>query len=212
MPSMCWNFLCSICDDAHTCDEPKPANKTCQNLFVLRRQEKRKHQHAVCSNMLLNIFLMNLDCAVGRWCRCERTFLSDPSPVSPHHSNCPCSLAAALARATADSLLQTDLSIHHLNKAVEDGADPLPRESPGSPRDRSPAQIRSLSHFIPHTHTQACNHQGFVPVLPPQSCTERCLTTRGHKVDSDVHWAVSQEMLNPMWTSIFTLKWFSGYI
>ncbi|XP_039888312.1 protein phosphatase 1E isoform X1 [Simochromis diagramma] len=41
--------------------------------------------------------------------------------------NCPCSLAAALARATADSLLQTDLSIHHLNKTVEDGADPLPQ-------------------------------------------------------------------------------------
>uniref|UniRef100_A0A3P8U130 Protein phosphatase 1E n=1 Tax=Amphiprion percula TaxID=161767 RepID=A0A3P8U130_AMPPE len=40
------------------------------------------------------------------------------------HSNCPCSLAAALARATADSVLQTDLSIHHLNKTVEDGADP----------------------------------------------------------------------------------------
>ncbi|XP_034462336.1 protein phosphatase 1E [Hippoglossus hippoglossus] len=40
--------------------------------------------------------------------------------------NCPCSLAAALARATADSLLQTDLSIHHVNKTVEDGADPLP--------------------------------------------------------------------------------------
>ncbi|XP_074467873.1 protein phosphatase 1E [Sebastes fasciatus] len=41
--------------------------------------------------------------------------------------NCPCSLAAALARATADSLLQTDLTIHHLNKPVEDGADPLPQ-------------------------------------------------------------------------------------
>ncbi|XP_017275368.1 protein phosphatase 1E [Kryptolebias marmoratus] len=41
--------------------------------------------------------------------------------------NCPCSLAAALARATADSLLQTDLSIHHLIKAVEDGGDPLPQ-------------------------------------------------------------------------------------
>ncbi|XP_022050031.1 protein phosphatase 1E [Acanthochromis polyacanthus] len=41
--------------------------------------------------------------------------------------NCPCSLAAALARATADSILQTDLSIHHLNKTVEDGADPLPQ-------------------------------------------------------------------------------------
>ncbi|XP_062262862.1 protein phosphatase 1E [Platichthys flesus] len=40
--------------------------------------------------------------------------------------NCPCSLAAALARATADSLLQTDLSIHFLTKTVEDGADPLP--------------------------------------------------------------------------------------
>ncbi|CAK6973154.1 protein phosphatase 1E [Scomber scombrus] len=41
--------------------------------------------------------------------------------------NCPCSLAAALARATADSMLQSDLSIHHLNKTVEDGADPLPQ-------------------------------------------------------------------------------------
>ncbi|XP_012736909.2 protein phosphatase 1E [Fundulus heteroclitus] len=41
--------------------------------------------------------------------------------------NCPCSLAAALARATADSLLQSDLSIHNLNKTVEDGADPLPQ-------------------------------------------------------------------------------------
>uniref|UniRef100_A0A8C2ZR84 Protein phosphatase 1E n=2 Tax=Cyclopterus lumpus TaxID=8103 RepID=A0A8C2ZR84_CYCLU len=41
--------------------------------------------------------------------------------------NCPCSLAAALARATADRLLQTDLSIHHLNKPVEEGADPLPQ-------------------------------------------------------------------------------------
>uniref|UniRef100_H3CQD6 Protein phosphatase 1E n=1 Tax=Tetraodon nigroviridis TaxID=99883 RepID=H3CQD6_TETNG len=40
--------------------------------------------------------------------------------------NCPCSLAAALARATADSVLQTDLSIHHLNKTAEDGADPVP--------------------------------------------------------------------------------------
>ncbi|XP_029374695.1 protein phosphatase 1E isoform X2 [Echeneis naucrates] len=41
--------------------------------------------------------------------------------------NCPCSLAAALARATADSVLKADLSIHHLIKAVEDGADPLPQ-------------------------------------------------------------------------------------
>ncbi|XP_028323091.1 protein phosphatase 1E [Gouania willdenowi] len=41
--------------------------------------------------------------------------------------NCPCSLAAALARATADSVLLADLAIHHLIKAVEDGADPLPQ-------------------------------------------------------------------------------------
>ncbi|XP_068186964.1 protein phosphatase 1E isoform X2 [Antennarius striatus] len=41
--------------------------------------------------------------------------------------NCPCSLAAALARATTDSILQTDLSMHHLFKTVEDGADPLPQ-------------------------------------------------------------------------------------
>ncbi|XP_034076358.1 protein phosphatase 1E [Gymnodraco acuticeps] len=39
--------------------------------------------------------------------------------------NCPCSLAAALARATADSLLQSDLSIHHLNKTPEEGQDPV---------------------------------------------------------------------------------------
>lgn len=64
------------------------------------------------------------------------------------HSNCPCSLAAALARATADSLLQSDLSIQNLNKAVEDGANPLPRESPGN---RSLKQIRSPSQFVPHT-------------------------------------------------------------
>ncbi|CAG5870765.1 unnamed protein product [Menidia menidia] len=47
--------------------------------------------------------------------------------------NCPCSLAAALARTTADSILRTDLTIHHLVKSSEVGADPLPRESPGSP-------------------------------------------------------------------------------
>uniref|UniRef100_A0A672Z596 Protein phosphatase 1E n=1 Tax=Sphaeramia orbicularis TaxID=375764 RepID=A0A672Z596_9TELE len=41
--------------------------------------------------------------------------------------NCPCSLAAALARATADSMLQTDLSVHHLSKTVEDGAEPFPQ-------------------------------------------------------------------------------------
>ncbi|KAK2879680.1 protein phosphatase 1E [Channa argus] len=39
--------------------------------------------------------------------------------------NCPCSLAAALARATADTILRSDLTIHHLIKNVEDGADPL---------------------------------------------------------------------------------------
>ncbi|XP_075875956.1 protein phosphatase 1E [Nelusetta ayraudi] len=41
--------------------------------------------------------------------------------------NCPCSLAAALARATADNLLQTDLSVHYLNKTEEEGADPIPQ-------------------------------------------------------------------------------------
>ncbi|XP_054611284.1 protein phosphatase 1E [Dunckerocampus dactyliophorus] len=41
--------------------------------------------------------------------------------------NCPCSLAAALARATSDSILQSDLTIHHLIKSVEDGVDPLPQ-------------------------------------------------------------------------------------
>ncbi|XP_077448141.1 protein phosphatase 1E [Stigmatopora argus] len=41
--------------------------------------------------------------------------------------NCPCSLAAALARATSDSILQTDLTIHHLIKSREDGVGPLPQ-------------------------------------------------------------------------------------
>ncbi|CAN9501171.1 unnamed protein product [Ophioblennius macclurei] len=41
--------------------------------------------------------------------------------------NCPCSLAAALARATADNVHQADLSIHILIKAMEDGADPQPQ-------------------------------------------------------------------------------------
>ncbi|XP_062341117.1 protein phosphatase 1E [Osmerus eperlanus] len=41
--------------------------------------------------------------------------------------NCPFSLAAALARATADSVLQSDLTIHHLQKTLEEGTDPLPQ-------------------------------------------------------------------------------------
>ncbi|XP_077596397.1 protein phosphatase 1E [Stigmatopora nigra] len=41
--------------------------------------------------------------------------------------NCPCSLAAALARATSDSILQSDLTIHHLIKSGEDGVGPLPQ-------------------------------------------------------------------------------------
>lgn len=41
--------------------------------------------------------------------------------------NCPFSLAAALARGTADSILQSDLSVYHLNKSVEDGTETLPQ-------------------------------------------------------------------------------------
>ncbi|XP_030648523.1 protein phosphatase 1E [Chanos chanos] len=41
--------------------------------------------------------------------------------------NCPFSLAAALARGTADSILQSDLSAYHVNKGVEDGSDTLPQ-------------------------------------------------------------------------------------
>ncbi|XP_038861991.1 protein phosphatase 1E-like [Salvelinus namaycush] len=41
--------------------------------------------------------------------------------------NCPFSLAAALARATTDSVLQSDLSIYHIQKTVEDGVDPFPQ-------------------------------------------------------------------------------------
>lgn len=41
--------------------------------------------------------------------------------------NCPFSLAAALARGTADSILQSDLSMYHLNKSVEDGTETLPQ-------------------------------------------------------------------------------------
>ncbi|CAB1352442.1 unnamed protein product [Coregonus sp. 'balchen'] len=55
----------------------------------------------------------------------------DPPPVlgNSHigsQSNCPFSLAAALARATADSVLQSDLSIYHIQKTVEDGVEPFP--------------------------------------------------------------------------------------
>lgn len=48
-----YNQICSICicADAHTCDEPKSANNTCQNLFVLRLQESISN--AVCSSMLV---------------------------------------------------------------------------------------------------------------------------------------------------------------
>ncbi|KAJ8266544.1 hypothetical protein GJAV_G00131650, partial [Gymnothorax javanicus] len=41
--------------------------------------------------------------------------------------NCPFSLAAGLARATADEILQSDLSLYHLNKSVEEGTDPFPQ-------------------------------------------------------------------------------------
>ncbi|XP_077098447.1 protein phosphatase 1E [Siphateles boraxobius] len=41
--------------------------------------------------------------------------------------NCPFSLAAALARGTADSILQSDLSVYYLNKSAEDGTDRLPQ-------------------------------------------------------------------------------------
>ncbi|KAG5844462.1 hypothetical protein ANANG_G00162780 [Anguilla anguilla] len=46
---------------------------------------------------------------------------------SGHHVNCPFSLAAGLARATADDILQGDLSVYHLNKTVEEGTDPFPQ-------------------------------------------------------------------------------------
>ncbi|KAJ8402207.1 hypothetical protein AAFF_G00370720 [Aldrovandia affinis] len=41
--------------------------------------------------------------------------------------NCPFSLAAGLARATADVILQSDLSMYHPNKGVEEGTDPFPQ-------------------------------------------------------------------------------------
>ncbi|KAL4660550.1 protein phosphatase 1E [Arapaima gigas] len=41
--------------------------------------------------------------------------------------NCPFSLAASLARATTDDILQSDLSVYHINKGVEDGPDTLPQ-------------------------------------------------------------------------------------
>ncbi|KAJ8342939.1 hypothetical protein SKAU_G00328670 [Synaphobranchus kaupii] len=41
--------------------------------------------------------------------------------------NCPFSLAAGLARATADDILQSDLSVYHLNKEVEEGTNPFPQ-------------------------------------------------------------------------------------
>ncbi|KAL7848504.1 hypothetical protein AOLI_G00232220 [Acnodon oligacanthus] len=42
-------------------------------------------------------------------------------------SNCPFTLAAALARGTADSILQSDLSVYYLNKNVEDGTETIPQ-------------------------------------------------------------------------------------
>lgn len=95
--------------------------------------------------------------------------------VSPLvHSNCPCSLAAALARATADSLLQTDLSIHHLNKTEEDGADPLPRESPRVPRHT----FLSLSLHLTRTHRHTHIHKlGLSTFLRPTH-THWLVTTR----------------------------------
>lgn len=115
-------------------------------------------------------------------CQCLRSLLTltedfcDPDPfitvsAPPLRSNCPCSLAAALARATADSILQTDLSIHHLNKTVEDGADPIPRESSGI-LEHSPSQIRSFfadTHHPTHKRMQTYNHQGFDLVLPDKT-------------------------------------------
>ncbi|XP_028838328.1 protein phosphatase 1E [Denticeps clupeoides] len=41
--------------------------------------------------------------------------------------NCPFSLAAALARGTADSILQSDLSVYQLNKPTEEGTEPFPQ-------------------------------------------------------------------------------------
>nr|XP_023675233.1 protein phosphatase 1E [Paramormyrops kingsleyae] len=41
--------------------------------------------------------------------------------------NCPFTLAAALARATANDVLQSDLSVYHQNKAVEDNTESLPQ-------------------------------------------------------------------------------------
>ncbi|KAG9263195.1 protein phosphatase 1E [Astyanax mexicanus] len=41
--------------------------------------------------------------------------------------NCPFTLAAALARGTADSILQSDLSVYHLNKNTEDGTETFPQ-------------------------------------------------------------------------------------
>ncbi|KAJ8275727.1 hypothetical protein COCON_G00074790 [Conger conger] len=41
--------------------------------------------------------------------------------------NCPFSLAAGLARATADDILQSDLSVYHQNKGEEEGTDPFPQ-------------------------------------------------------------------------------------
>ncbi|KAJ7997017.1 hypothetical protein DPEC_G00224550 [Dallia pectoralis] len=51
--------------------------------------------------------------------------------------NCPFSLAAALARFTADSVRQCDLSIYLIQKTVEDGVDPLPQRGRERGRTRS---------------------------------------------------------------------------
>ncbi|KPP75302.1 hypothetical protein Z043_105458 [Scleropages formosus] len=71
--------------------------------------------------------------------------LSDQPALSlPTYSNCPFSLAAGLARATTDDILQSDLSTYHVNKGVEDGPDTLPRESSSLPNTSALLHVISV--------------------------------------------------------------------
>ncbi|XP_067255333.1 protein phosphatase 1E isoform X1 [Chanodichthys erythropterus] len=68
-----------------------------------------------------------LDLCLQHLCKYSPFFLENSTCRTVPKPNCPFSLAAALARGTADSILQSDLSGYHLNKSVEDGTDTLPQ-------------------------------------------------------------------------------------
>uniref|UniRef100_A0A8C1VDF6 Protein phosphatase 1E n=1 Tax=Cyprinus carpio TaxID=7962 RepID=A0A8C1VDF6_CYPCA len=72
--------------------------------------------------------------------------------------NCPFSLAAALARATADSILQSDLSMYYLNKSVEDGIDTLDKTERERERERERIDSVKLARLVFNKLCETCCH------------------------------------------------------